>query len=79
MRQQEVSTQASTHALHTDRINLSPFTKDFRVWGALNENPTISLRLPSGSFLSSEQKANGVIRFLTELKFIQVFHLRPVG
>ena len=23
-----------TQALHTDRINLSPFTKDFRVWGA---------------------------------------------
>ena len=27
----------ASHALHTDRINLSPFTKDFRVWGALNE------------------------------------------
>ena len=23
-----------TQALHTYRINLSPFTKDFRVWGA---------------------------------------------
>ena len=23
-----------TQALHTNRINLSPFTKDFRVWGA---------------------------------------------
>ena len=31
------STQLLTHALHTDRINLSPFTKDFRVWGVLNE------------------------------------------
>ena len=48
----KVNTQASTHALHTDRINLSPFTKDFRVWGALNENRLISLRLPSGSFLT---------------------------
>ena len=28
---------AASHALHTDRINLSPFTKDFRVWGAFNE------------------------------------------
>jgi hypothetical protein len=46
----EVIIQASTHALHTDRINLSPFTKDFRVWGALNENQLISLRLPSGGF-----------------------------
>ena len=31
-----------TQALHTNRINLSPFTKDFRVWGALNENQPIS-------------------------------------
>ena len=33
----------STHALHTKRINLSPFTKDFRVWGAPNENIPIFL------------------------------------
>ena len=39
-------------ATQTNRINLSPFTKDFRVWGALNENQLISLRLPSGSFLT---------------------------
>ena len=32
-----------THALHTDRTNLSPFTKDFRVWGVLNETKWISL------------------------------------
>jgi hypothetical protein len=50
----EVVIQASTHALHTDRINLSPFTKDFRVWGALNENQLIFLRLPSGSFSTLE-------------------------
>jgi hypothetical protein len=50
----EVIIQASTHALHTDRINLSPFTKDFRVWGALNENQLISLRLPSGGFSTLE-------------------------
>ena len=31
------------HALHTYRINLSPFTKDFRVWGVLNETYSISL------------------------------------
>jgi hypothetical protein len=49
----EAKIQASTHALHTDRINLSPFTKDFRVWGALNENQLISLRLPSGGFSTS--------------------------
>ena len=46
----EVHVVASTHALHTERINLSPFTKDFRVWGAPNENHLISFRLPSGSF-----------------------------
>ena len=50
----EVIIQASTHALHTERINLSPFTKDFRVWGALNENQLISLRLPTGSFSTFE-------------------------
>ena len=27
----------SDQGLHSDRINLSPFTKDFRVWGALTE------------------------------------------
>ena len=32
-----------THALHTYRINLSPFTKDFRVWGVLNETYWIFL------------------------------------
>ncbi len=46
----EVNAMSSTHALHTERINLSPFTKDFRVWGAPNENHLISFRLPSGSF-----------------------------
>ena len=28
---------AISHALHTSQTNLSPFTKDFRVWGALIE------------------------------------------
>jgi hypothetical protein len=50
----EFINKASTHALHTERINLSPFTKDFRVWGALNENQLISLRLPTGSFSTFE-------------------------
>ena len=27
----------TTHALHTAGINLSPFTEDFSVWGALND------------------------------------------
>ena len=31
-----------TQALHTYRINLSPFTKDFRVWGAFIETNLIS-------------------------------------
>ena len=31
------STHPLTHARHTNRTNLSPFTKDFRVWGVLNE------------------------------------------
>lgn len=43
-----------TQAFHTYRINLSPFTKDFRVWGALIETNPIYLRLPSGSFLNNE-------------------------
>ena len=34
-----------TQALHTDRINLSPFTKDFRVWGASIETISIYLRV----------------------------------
>jgi hypothetical protein len=42
---------ASTHAFHTYRINLSPFTKDFRVWGALNENHPVSLQTAFGRFL----------------------------
>ena len=33
----------STQALHTLRINLSPFTKDFRVWGATIEHCPICL------------------------------------
>ena len=40
-------------ALHTDRINLSPFTKDFRVWGASNEYIPIYFKLPHGSFINS--------------------------
>ena len=40
----------STHALHTYRINLSPFTKDFRVWGAPIENIWICLRTVLGWF-----------------------------
>jgi hypothetical protein len=32
-------------ALHTNRINLSPFTKDFRVGGALIETNSIYLRV----------------------------------
>jgi hypothetical protein len=35
-----------TQALHTERINLSPFTKDFRVWGASIETNLIYLRVP---------------------------------
>ena len=38
-----VWTLVSTHALHTLRINLSPFTKDFRVRGALIEKNRIYL------------------------------------
>jgi len=33
-----------TQAFHTYRINLSPFTKDFRVWGATIETNTIYLQ-----------------------------------
>ena len=40
----------SAHALHTLRINLSPFTKDFRVWGALIEKNRIYLRTVLGQF-----------------------------
>jgi hypothetical protein len=34
-----------SQALHTNRINLSPFTKDFRVWGAPIEINLIYLRV----------------------------------
>ena len=39
-----------TQALHTYRINLSPFTKDFRVGGHLLRLILFILELPSGSF-----------------------------
>ena len=45
---------SSTHALHTLRINLSPFTKDFRVWGALIEKNRIYLRTVLGQFTHQE-------------------------
>ena len=37
-------------ATQTNRINLSPFTKDFRVWEAIIETKSIYLWLPVGSF-----------------------------
>ena len=37
-------------ALHTYRINLSPFTKDFRVWGALIETILFILESSLGDF-----------------------------
>ena len=37
-------------AFHTYRTNLSPFTKDFRVWGAQIEISSIYLRLQYCSF-----------------------------
>ena len=37
-----------TQVLHTNRINLSPFTKDFRVWGTPIETLPISLRVTLG-------------------------------
>ena len=40
----------NTQALHTIRINLSPFTKDFRVWGANIENILIFLTANLVSF-----------------------------
>ena len=47
--------RSSTHALHTERINLSPFTKDFRVWGTSNEYINISFRLSDDSFITSRK------------------------
>ncbi len=41
----EKSSLLCYQALHTDRINLSPFTKDFRVWGACIEIVTIFLKV----------------------------------
>ena len=35
-----------TQVFHSYRINLSPFTKDFRVWETPIETLPISLRLP---------------------------------
>ena len=43
----------TTQALHTKQINLSPFTKDFRVWGAFIENSNIYLRLSVDSYLNN--------------------------
>ena len=40
-------------ALHTYRINLSPFTKDFRVWGAFFKAHRISRRLSFEQLLAS--------------------------
>ena len=42
------SVQCYTQVLHTKRINLSPFTKDFRVWGTPIETLHISLRVTLG-------------------------------
>ena len=42
--------QGIISAIHTARINLSPFTKDFRVWVALQEITIICLQaVPSGT------------------------------
>ena len=45
-----IKTEGHTQAFHTYRINLSPFTKDFRVWEAIIETKSIYLWLPVGSF-----------------------------
>ena len=42
------SAPCHTQVLHTNRINLSPFTKDFRVWGTTIETLHISLRVTLG-------------------------------
>ena len=46
-------TKAYPQALHTYRINLSPFTKDFRVWGAPIETILFIYGLPSGNLLNN--------------------------
>ena len=46
----EFQVQGIISAIHTVRINLSPFTKDFRVWVALQEITIICLQaVPSGT------------------------------
>ena len=46
----EFQLQGIISAIHTARINLSPFTKDFRVWVALQEISIICLQaVPSGT------------------------------
>ena len=52
------STGQHAQALHTYRINLSPFTKDFRVWGATIETLTIYLTANLVSFLG--ENVNGI-------------------
>ena len=47
------SVQCHTQVLHTNRINLSPFTKDFRVWGTSNDYTSISFRLSLDSFITA--------------------------
>ena len=52
---QKICRQGSIpQVLHTLRINLSPFTKDFRVWGTYIETQAFFVKLPFGDLWINE-------------------------
>ena len=59
-------------AIQTDRINLSPFTKDFRVWVAIYEISTIYPQaVPSGTATYNYQKKKFIS--ITEQNLITLY------
>ena len=47
---------SSTQVFHSNRINLSPFTKDFRVWETPIETSSIYLRLSIWKLIMNQRK-----------------------
>ena len=59
-----VMARLSSQVLWTDRINLSPFTKDFRVQGMSTETSLIYLKAPFGRAAELEENQKCVHRVL---------------
>ena len=66
-------------ALHTYRINLSPFTKDFRVWGAPIETNLFILELPSGNFLIDHVRQYNLHLTSDYFKAYWIYGLVPIS